>query len=379
MKFKIRFVDQIVGFFVLVAIVGIAVILIFIGLNQRWFGKNYYFKTAFPSGENLSVGMPIMLQGFAIGKVSGISLTPDNTVDVDFFVQDVYYDRILPYSVIEVVSSPIGIGGTSMKLHPGKKGSGLLPEHSQVPSINSAEGKDFVERGLVEMPSEEDVIGSVLEKVNPVLDDVRSTLATIKRLSTDLDQAITGKGGPLGDMVNSLAKTPDKLNDTIDRINGAVDTINNRVDRISTGFNGVADRVNTAVGKIDTVAESLKVITANLAALSEGLKDSKGLVTRLLDPKGSIATLLNDDNKLYSQIQDALASVKGSVADIKSFTDYLNTAKPQISALLEKGSTTLDQGNDVLEAVKNNPLLKGGVPEAKTQGSTTSGYRDEDF
>ena len=378
MKFKIRFVDQIVGVFVLVAIVGIAVILIFIGLNQRWFAKNYSFNTAFPSGEGLSVGMPIMLQGFAIGKISSISLTPENTVDVQFFIQDVYYDRVLPYSVIELVSSPIGLG-TSLKFHPGKKGAPPLPEHSLVPSLNSAEGRDYIDKGLVEMPSSEDVIGSVLEKVNPILSDLQGTLAQIKRLTMDVDQAITGKGGPLGGMVNSLAKTPDRLNSAIDKINGAVDTINNRVDRISTGFNGMTDRVNVVLGKIDTVAESLKVISANLTVMSDGLKDTKGLATRLLDPKGSVSTLLNDDNALYADIQKSLSNVKDIVAQLKDFVDYLNSAKPQITSLLEKGSTTLDQGNDVLQAVKNNPLLKGGVPAAKTQGSTQNGYRDEDF
>lgn len=378
MKFKIRFVDQIVGAFILIAIVGIAVILIFIGVNQRWFAKNYYFRSAFPSGESLSSGMSIMLQGFAIGKISRISLTRENTVDVEFYVQDVYYDRIRPYSVIELVSSPIGLG-TSLKLHPGKAGASPLPEHSLVPSLNSMEGQDFVERGLVEMPSSEDVIGSVLEKVNPILDDLRGTLTQIKRLTMDVDQAITGKGGPLGGMVNSLAQTPDRLNSALDKVNNAVDTINDRVDRISTGFTGMTDRVNVVLEKIDAVSENLKVITANLTAMSEGLKDSKGLATRLLDPKGSISTLLNDNNALYGEIQQSLASVKEIVAEIKDFVAYLNSAKPQITSLLEKGSTTLDQGNDVLEAVKNNPLLKGGVPEEKAQGTTLKSYRDEDF
>ena len=377
MKFKIRFVDQIVGAFVLIAIVGIAVILIFIGINQRWFAKNYYFKSAFPSGDGLSSGMTIMLQGFAIGKISGIALTSANTVDIDFYIQDIYYDRVLPYSVLELVSSLIG--GTSLKFHPGKGGTSPLPEHSLIPSLNSAEGQDFVERGLVEMPSSEDVIGSVIEKVNPILDELRGTLTQIKRLTADVDQAITGKGGPLGGMVNDLAETPDRINTAIDKVNSTVDTINNRVDKIGTDFSGVTDRVNTVLAKIDAVSENLTTITDNLTTMSEGLKDPKGLVTRLLDPKGSISTLLNDDNKLYGEIQQSLEDVKKIVAEIKDFVAYLNSAKPQITSLLEKGNTTLDQGNDVLEAVKNNPLLKGGVPEQKIQGSSMKTYRDEDF
>jgi hypothetical protein len=33
----------------------------------------------------------------------------------------------------------------------------------------------------------------------------------------------------------------------------------------------------------------------------------------------------------------------------------------------------------VLEAVKNNPLLRGGVPVQPAQQTTFQGYRDEDF
>ena len=41
-----------------------------------------------------------------------IELNADNQVDVTFFVQDTYYDRILPDSVLELTASPIGLGVT---------------------------------------------------------------------------------------------------------------------------------------------------------------------------------------------------------------------------------------------------------------------------
>ena len=59
--------------------------------------------------------------------------------------------------------------------------------------------------------------------------------------------------------------------------------------------------------------------------------------------------------------------------------EYINSTQPQISTILEKGRDTLDQGKDVLEAVKNNPLLRGGVPPQREQTSTLKSYRDEDF
>ncbi len=109
-------------------------------------------------------------------------------------------------------------------------------------------------------------------------------------------------------------------------------------------------------------------------------------MTRLLDPKGSVATLLDDGNELYGQIEGSLAQVQEAVKglariveQVNAFVDFVNGTRPQISGILETGRTTLETGNEVLEAVKNNPLLKGGVPESAEQTSTLKSYRDEDF
>ena len=65
MKFRIRFADQLVGAFLLAAVLAVAVILVFVGINQRWFAKNYQFRSRFDSAGGLSVGMPIDLLCYA--------------------------------------------------------------------------------------------------------------------------------------------------------------------------------------------------------------------------------------------------------------------------------------------------------------------------
>ncbi len=42
MKFKIKFADQIVGLFIIIALVLFGTIVIMLGINQRWFSKNYH-------------------------------------------------------------------------------------------------------------------------------------------------------------------------------------------------------------------------------------------------------------------------------------------------------------------------------------------------
>lgn len=382
MKFKIRFADQIVGIFVLLAIIAIAAILIFVGINQRWFARNYDFTSRFDSAGGLSVGMPIMLKGFEIGKISRIALNEENQVDIEFSVQDTYYDKVLPNSVLELTSSPIGLG-VSLKFHPGLKAGPPVEEGSFIPSLDLPEGRRLVEEGLVAIPKGEDVIGSVIAKVNPILEEVRTTLTQIKKLVSTVDSALAGKGGPVGAAVSGLAATPAKVNRVIEDVGGKVSDIAGRVnsvlDKIDAVSADLGEISQTTKGTLATLSTNLESITENLKVTSEGLKDTRGLATRLLDPKGSLDTILNDQNALYKQVDSALQSTNAVITQLKGFVEYINSTRPQISSILEKGRETLDQGKDVLEAVKNNPLLKGGVPAQKEQTSTLKSYRDEDF
>jgi phospholipid/cholesterol/gamma-HCH transport system substrate-binding protein len=377
MKFKIRFAEQLVGIFVLLAIIAVAAILIFVGINQRWFARNYRFTSRFESGGGLSVGMPIMLKGFEIGKISRVSLNERNQVDIEFSIQDTYYAKVLPNSILELTSSPIGLGVT-LKFHPGATGGPPVEEDSFIPSLDIPEGRELVEQGLVVIPRGEDVIGSVISKVNPILEDVRTTLAQIKRLVGNVDMALAGKGGPMGEAIAGLAATPGKINRVVDETGQKVTDITTRVnsvlEKIDTVSTDLMDISRSTKGTIGALSANLESITANLKTTSEGLRETRGLATRLLDPKGSL-----DQNALYKQVDSALQSTNAVIAQIRSFAEYINSTRPQISTILEKGRDTLDQGRDVLEAVKNNPLLKGGVPARQEQTSTLKSYRDEDF
>ena len=120
-------------------------------------------------------------------------------------------------------------------------------------------------------------------------------------------------------------------------------------------------------------------MAANVATLTDGMTDPTGLAKKLLDPKGSVATFLDDDNRLYDDISQAVADLRDIVAQLSEFTRFINSTQPQISGILEKGRDALDQGTDVLEAVKNNPLLRRGIPEPLEQPTTFRSFRDEDF
>lgn len=340
MRFRIRFADQIVGVCILLAILGIAATLILLGLNQRWFARNYLFWSRFASAEGMSAGMPINLKGFEIGKVDKIKLTGDNLVDIEFHVFDNYYDKVLPNSVLELSTSPLGLGAV-MVFHPGRTEGPPLPEFSFIPSTDLEEGRKLMAKELAQAPKKEDPISAILSQVEPVLREIDATMLSIHSLVDALNNDLRGTGGgPLASTLNDIAAASRRINQMVDRI---------------------------------------EKISANLEQMSAGLTDTRGLAKKLLDPKGSFATLLDDNNALYNQIEQSVRELNVIITQLRDFARFVNTTQPQIIGILEKGKTALDQGRDVLEAVKNNPLLRGGVPQKREQQTTFQSYRDEDF
>jgi phospholipid/cholesterol/gamma-HCH transport system substrate-binding protein len=340
MRFRIRFADKIVGIFILLAILGVAAALVLLGLNQRWFARNYAYWSRFASAEGLSAGMPVKLKGFEIGRVDEIRLGRDNLVEMEFHVYDTYHDKVVPGSVLEKASSPLGLG-TGLLLHPGPGQATPLPELSLIPSSDQEEGRLLllIERDAA--PSQSDPIASLLEQVQPVLEEIDRTVVAIREVADTLNRNLKGQGvGPLASTLNDVA--------------------------------GTTRRVNALLAQLEAIA-------ANLEVTSTGLRDPTGLVKRLLDPKGSVATILDDNNQLYDRILGSIEELNAVITQLAAFTRFVNTTQPQILGLLEQGRATLDQGQEVLEAVKNNPLLRGGVPLRREQQTTFQSFRDEDF
>ena len=108
MKFRIKYAQQVVGLFVLVAAVAVVGVIAAMGANQRWFAPRYAFFTVFSSTRGVSVGNPISYRGFTIGEVTAIGLAGGDNVRVDFVIEDSFYDRVVPNSIIELSQSPIG-------------------------------------------------------------------------------------------------------------------------------------------------------------------------------------------------------------------------------------------------------------------------------
>lgn len=350
MKFKMRFAEQIVGLFVLLAIAFLTFTVFLLASNQRWFVRDYTFYSTFPTAKGLSRGMAINFKGFKIGQVDEINLNEDNQVDVRLTIFKQYWEKVRDPSVIELSSNILG--GSELLLHPGVKKTVPLPDGSVIPAVGTKDAAVYINNRDVVLSREADPISGLLAQVDPILANVETVLATLDRTLNATNNVIAGQNaGPIGDLLANLATISDTLN---------------------ADMGGLTGQVSSVLGNTD-------MITANLVKTSQGLTETEGLVMRLLDPQGSLATLLNDDNEIYDMLVDLLNGVQTSVNDINTLTAFLKDTRPQLTGLLEETQSALTQGQDVLEGLSNNPLIRGGIPGEAVQPTTFQSIRDEEF
>ena len=364
MRLRYRFANQVVGVFVVVAVVLTVALIVLMGANQRWFRRNYEYHARFDTAKDISVGMPITFRGFTIGQVRSIGLTERNEVRVVFTIHEEYVDKVTRDSLIQVVTNPLG--GGQILFHQGREQTEPLPEGSRIATHDSREGVRLREENRVIILRDADPIAQAIGQIDPILANVDRILVGMVGLTDELDLALRGQStGPLGETFAGFERTMGDLQQTVVSANRMIaDT---------------ADQMTAVLGDVQLIA-------ANLERTSAALADPTGLVKTLIDPHGSLATLLDDDNRLYDEMLQVIESLDQSIAtldaslnEIGQFTSYLNTAQPQIMSLLEEGRQTITASQDVLEGLRNNPLIRGGIPEPRDQPTTFRGVRDEEF
>jgi phospholipid/cholesterol/gamma-HCH transport system substrate-binding protein len=318
-KFSIRFADKIVGTLVILALVILVAVIFMLGKNQRWFAKDYQYKTYFNSASGLSANMAVQYKGFTIGHVKKITLSEDDNVEVTFTIFDEHNHRVREGSLVELNASPIGLGN-SFLFYPGK-GIEQLPEGSVIPEVNSPLARLLIAAGMVDRPESSDTINNIINQVTSLLDTINVSLA--------------GSGGAddlaLGQIIINVGRATAALGDVA---------------------LSLSSQLNPILGNLDSVTGKLS------------------------DPSGTVMSILDSENSVYSDLSASLDSVSAILDNMEKTS---NLFPSQLPSLLADLNAALRSAQDVLIALTNNPLLRRGVPERTESGPAGANPRNLDF
>jgi phospholipid/cholesterol/gamma-HCH transport system substrate-binding protein len=352
MKFRIRFLDQIVGLFIIFALVSLVFIIVMLGRSQRWFAKDYAFTTIFSSATGLSKNMPVQYKGFTIGNVKTFYLNEADEVEVIFLIHDLYLDRIKRGSMVELMVSPVGLGNQFL-FHAGK-GVETLAAGDFVPAVGTELAKSYIKQGLANSPRHDDSITLLMNRASTLMDEINRVVVQVESAFQGTDDTTIGQivGG-----VNRTVAGAETLPGTINKT--SADLLKD-IDDLKGILENELNLINTA-------------LEDELGRINPILADVNALSSKLNDPDGLVYTVLDTNEAVYTSLVSSLNSVSSILENLDRTVAFVPGQLPQIAGLIMDLRVTMKTAEDVLIALTNNPLLKRGIPKrVETQSSGTS-------
>jgi phospholipid/cholesterol/gamma-HCH transport system substrate-binding protein len=139
---------------------------------------------------------------------------------------------------------------------------------------------------------------------------------------------IPAKDDPIGDLLNQA----DEMMKMILELFGDLTTSPNT-------------RADTALGQ---TLVNIEQLTSNLAA-------------DMANPNG-VRSIINGDAETLHALEASLISLSGILDSVEKAVYYVPREMPQILNLISEARTAVSNAGDILISLKNNPILRNGIP-----------------
>lgn len=261
-----------IGLFIFTTILGIAGVIVFIGIQRDIFIKKTTLYFVSENGQGLNEGQAVKLSGFKIGKVEKLSLDDVAKVKVEISINSKYIKWIKTDSIIKLTKEGY-IGDAVLEVTPG-----------------SAQAKQVEEGGYLSFQGAKDIneiIKELKDDIKPVLldikqiihylndpeGDMKQILSNMNRLSLDLNNTRELVDTMLKNTDKNIDNTVKKTDKLLNAINETVDTTNNMLKNIETKVPGILDRVDRGLANVERITEDIRNITSEAPALVDRVTD----------------------------------------------------------------------------------------------------------
>lgn len=245
--------------------------------------RRYY--AVYDRVDGLSASKPIFVNGYQIGRVEKLELTPSGKIIASL---EVSRDINIPANTVAEIQSTDFLGSKAIYFLMGDSRERASDndtlqssiEKTLVESVNPM--RDRAESMLIKMDSILASLNTIMnpqfrKNVNTSLESVTHTLQTLQSTSVKVDR-----------MVGSSSQRLQAILDNIESISGNLRDNNEQVSQILANVNSITDQV--AKGRLEETLANAHKATSDLNAMME--KINRG--------EGSLGALLNDDSLYYN-------------------------------------------------------------------------------
>ena len=252
--FKFRYVNEIVGAFVLLVLFLVILGIIVTGRAQGWFEPTYEIRAEFPEEGTMGLrrGSEVRVLETPAGMVEDISPREDGVMEAVMHVRGRFFQYVRDDST-GVVKRAFGVAGDSFVEITRGRGDPLPAEGAYIPIIQDTELLDLAESLLEEVrettvPAIEELRRLLAESTGLVQDlrdpdgDVQELLASLNRIMQGLEAGEGAAGKILRDpdvaaevevMLVSVQASLDEVNKILANVAEATDQLPRMTDRVA--------------------------------------------------------------------------------------------------------------------------------------------------
>ncbi|HEV2110774.1 MAG TPA: MlaD family protein [Gammaproteobacteria bacterium] len=273
--------ERLVGIFVLVAILLLFLTVAFNKQTQRFFEPKFTIYAYITDATGVSTDTPVMVYGLDVGKVTKLSLSPDNRIAVTMEVLERFHRLIRSDSTAEISKLSV-IGNAAISIKPGSTDKPMVPNGATVP---------------MEQPLSVD---QMMSQVSPVLENVKSTLAQINALSHAIDPK------DLNALVKNLAVVSGNLKNITGQFSDS-----HAVESLAMTLKETQARV----AELQPLIKNANAASADMPAL---VAQSRKLVTQLNTTMGTVNYQLQALPDMVARTRQVLDQTDATLAAIQN-------------------------------------------------------------
>lgn len=287
----------------ILATVAIAILVLgysFLKGNDVFTSENTYYAT-YDQVDGLTVSKPVFVNGYQIGRVSGLTLRSTGDILTEFKI-DKKYD--IPENTIARIASTDLLGSKAIVFELGN-------------AATYADNGDTLQA---------DIQQNIMDKVEPVQKKAEAVFLMLDSVLTSINNTVNPDfQRNVNRSLASIANTLQTLENTAGQVDGMVGAEKSKISGILTNLESISKNMEQNNARISAVFANMETITDNAAKLDftetmakadKAVADLQSITNNLNQGDGSLGKLLNDDS-LYNNLEDASKSLDKLIVDMK--------------------------------------------------------------
>jgi len=302
--------ETIVGFFVMVSLTALFIMVLIIARQEGLFQSYMEYQAIFKNVSGLKPGSEVHLAGVTVGNVKEIIIEPAGNTKVTFNVIRRYSDQIREDSQASIGFMGL-LGDKSLDLSAGSSGKAAIPPNGPVATIEPLD------------------MTQLLARAGPSLENLQKILDNLAKISDSLV-------GKEGSMLNAF----DQLKE-------------------------ILGKINQGQGSLGMILNDPKLYHETTATMSSARK----MFADMGQGKGALGTLIYDP-KFKAQMEQSMGSIKDGLAPLPEISkkldelmSKLNQAGKGLPELMTSGGTMVNDVDRTAKAAQKSWLLRSHVPQ----------------